>query len=192
MGERMLVWLPAIIGGGVGLAWVVWIKFPIWIVPVMALVTVLIVKVFAGAASWLVGEGALGVTGGSISYKRGYSEAEALTMQGSYAEAVSAYEAAIVDAPEDPEPYLRIARIYKKELGKLDDAAFWFRKARRDAQMLPGQDLAASRELIELYLTSDDPRRAIPELSRMVERFADTPELDWARGLLRDLRGEDV
>jgi hypothetical protein len=186
------LWLPAVVGGGVGFVWVVWIKFPIWIVPVMALVTVLIVKMFTGAASWMVSEGALGATGGSTPYKRGYSEAEALTMQGSYAEAVSAYEAAIADAPEDPEPYLRIARLYKKELDNLDDAAFWFRRVRRDAQMSAGQDLAASRQLIELYLASGDRRRAIPELARIAERFVDTPEGDWAVGLLTDLRGEDV
>ncbi len=167
--------------------WVVWIRFPIWIVPVMALVTVVVVKVFTGAASWMVSEGALGDKGGSTPYKRGYSEAETLTMQGSYAEAVRAYEAAIADAPEDPEPYLRIARLYRKELGKLDYAAFWFRRARRDAQMSAGQDLAASRELIELYLASADRRRAIPELARIAERFADTPERDWAVGLLAEL-----
>ena len=188
MDAHLRVWLPAIVGGGVGFVWVVWIKFPIWIVPVMALVTVLIVKMFTGAASWMIGEGALGATGGSTPYKRGYSEAEALTMQGKYAYAVSASEAAIADAPEDPEPYLRIARLYKKELDNLDDAAFWFRRARRAAQRSAGQDLAASRQLIELYLASDDRRRAIPELARIAERFADTPEGDWAVGLLTDLK----
>jgi hypothetical protein len=109
-----------------------------------------------------------------------------------YDDAISAYEAAIAEAPKDPEPYLRIARLYKKELGKLDDAAFWFRRVRRDAEMSRGQELAASRELVELYLVSDDRRRAIPELARIAERFADTPAREWATGLLEELRGEGV
>jgi len=189
--EHLRFWLPGVIAGGVGLVWVAWVKLPIWIVPPMALFAILVVRLVTGGAVWLVGEGALGTSGGSTPYERGFSKAEAMAMQGEYVKAITAYQVAIAEAPEDPEPYLRVARLYKNDLGELDDAAFWFRRVRRDAQVSAGQDLAASRELIELYLASDDPRRAIPELARVIERFADTPEREWAEGLLRNLKSQD-
>ena len=188
--EHLRFWLPGVIAGGVGLVWVAWVKLPIWIVPPMALFAIVVVRLVTGGAAWLVGEGALGTSGGSTPYERGFSKAEALTMHGEYLNAITSYQVAVAEAPENPEPYLRIARLYRKELGKQDDAAFWFRRVRRDARMSAGQDLAVSRELIELYVASDDPRRAIPELARVIERFAETPERAWAEGLLSKLKSQ--
>ncbi len=188
--QRVSLWMPAVIVGGVGLIWVLAAGFPIWLVPVMAVFAVVVVQFLLRGMSWLVGEGTLGTSGSTTPYQRGYSEAETLAMRGKYTEAVAAYTDVIAGSPADPEPYLRIARIYKKELGSVDDAAFWYRRARREATVAPGQDLATSRELVELYLASDDPRRAIPELARIIERFRDTPEHAWAEGLLDELRAQ--
>jgi len=61
-----------------------------------------------------------------------------------------------------------------------------------EASLSSARDLAASRELIELYLGSDDRSRAIPELARIIDKFPDTAECAWAEGLLTELRASSA
>jgi len=134
---------------------------------------------------------ALGSSGHAPARKKEYSFAQSLAVRGLFDKAIEAYEEAIREDPGDPEPYLRIGRIYRDELDRPDDAARWFRRARREARLTPGQELFVSRELVELYGKHlGRPEKALPELARMAEVYAGTPDGEWAAQELRRLKAE--
>lgn len=120
-------------------------------------------------------------SGRSTPYRRGYSHAESLIARGLYLEAIDAFEVAIAENPSDPLPYLSIARLYREHMGRPADSAEWFKRALKGAAMQPGMAYLATRELVELYVTTlGDPIRAAPLLARMAEERAGTPEGSWA------------
>ena len=132
---------------------------------------------------------ALGSSGHAPGRKKEYSFAQSLAVRGLFDKAIEAYEEAIRADPGDPEPYLRVGWIYRDELDRPDDAARWFRRARREAGLTPGQDLFVSRELVELYRKRlGRPEKALPELARMAETWAGTPDGEWAARELRELK----
>jgi tetratricopeptide (TPR) repeat protein len=121
--------------------------------------------------------------------KREYSYAQSLEARGAYREAIHAYENAVLQFGQDPEPYIRIARIYRDQLKAFHEAAQWLRRARSDADIDAGRELVVTQELVELYRDKlDAPNRAIPELARIVERFGEHPAAAAARKELDALR----
>ena len=131
-------------------------------------------------------------SGKSTPPKREYSYAESLAARGHYEEAVTAYQLCCADFPEDPEPYVKIARLYRDKLEQYEDALFWFKRARSDAQVDKGRELLITQEIIEIHTSKlDVPQKAIPELARLVDRFPEDPVADWARGEIVRLRGRD-
>lgn len=121
--------------------------------------------------------------------KRDYSYAQSLAARGDYVEAVREYERAVIAFPHDPEPYIRIARLKRRELRQLEDAVYWFKRARTDAEISHGQELVVTRELIEMYRSDlDAPERAIPELARLIDRFPDDPAIEVSKRELAELR----
>ncbi len=107
---------------------------------------------------------------------------QSLAARGEYAKAVAAYEECIEQAPENPEPYLRIARLLRDEWERPEEEARWFRRVRSEAELSVHRDLQVSRELIEVYRSRfGDPRRAAPELARILEVHSDSPADEWAR-----------
>lgn len=164
---------------------------PFW-VPLL-LIPVGVVGSYALMAAIVSGAGSVAGTiympsGGGAPKKREYSLAESLAVQGRHEDAISTFEMAVAEHPHDPTPYLRIARIHRDELDRLEDAARWFRRARRDARLTEGQEKLVYRELVELYRKAGTPTRAAPELARMAERFAGSPEGEWARGELAEVK----
>jgi tetratricopeptide (TPR) repeat protein len=142
-------------------------------------------RLAGGAASFLHGGSAM-----SAPPKTGYSRAEALAAQGEFEEAVSVYELALLEDPTEPEPYLRIARLQRDELKDLEEAIRWFRRAREEADLPPGQDALVLREIAEIVLYGlDDPRRAVPELTVLAEAYLETPGGEWAARELREIGG---
>lgn len=128
-------------------------------------------------------------TGSGTPHKRDYSLAAALAVRGQYDQALEAYELAVKEHPEDPEPYLRIARLLRDQMGRPEDAARWFKRARTDATVSDGQALAIGRELVELYTTKlGDPAKAAPELARIADRHPGTREGTWAERELAELK----
>lgn len=128
-------------------------------------------------------------SGSSTPHKRDYSMAASLAIRGQYAKAAAAYELAISEYPEDPEPYLCLARLLRDDMGRHEEAARWFKRARSDAKMSGGQALLASRELIELYTVQlGQPAKAAPELARLAEKYEGTPEGNWARDALAEVK----
>lgn len=129
-------------------------------------------------------------SGKSTPAQREYSYPQSLAARGRYEEAITAFQVCCLDHPEDPEPYVRIARIYRDHLRSYDDALFWFKRARSESTLSPRYEMLITQEIIEVHTCkAGNPQKAIPELARMVDRFPDDPASDWARTEIRRLRG---
>jgi len=184
--------VPAFVGLGVGLMWLVWTggALPPYtpLLTAVAVWGITQVVVRLGAA---VSGRYLGLTGDTTPPRREYSAPQSLVARGRYEEAAAAWEIAAAESGGDPEPYLALARLFRDHLGQPEEAAAWFRRARRDATLPPGHDLLVSQELIELYRGRlGQPQRAIPELARICERFPGTPNAAAAEGELAALRAQ--
>jgi tetratricopeptide (TPR) repeat protein len=128
-------------------------------------------------------------SGESTPHTPDYSRPESLANRGQFEKAIEAYEEYIWASPEVPEPYVRIARIYRDKLDRAGEAERWFRRARTDSRMPAGLDLLTTQELIELYLHElGAPRKAIPELAHICSAHRDTPAAKVAEEELTDLR----
>ncbi len=128
-------------------------------------------------------------SGKSTPVVREYSYPESLAIRGRYEDAIDAYQVCCSDHPDDPEPYVRIARIYRDNLEQYDEAILWLKRARSEAAMSKGQELLASQEIIEIYTRKmNTPERAIPELARLAEKYAGEPAGDTAKQELARLR----
>ncbi len=129
-------------------------------------------------------------SGSSTPGAREYSEPQSLARRGLFQEAIDCYETYVAEFPDDPEPCIGIARIYRDHLQRYDDAVRWFRRARQAGGIDRGCEILVTREIIELYTGKlDTPRGAIPELARLADRFAGTREGELARAELARLRG---
>lgn len=130
-------------------------------------------------------------SGSSTPREEEYSYARSLVARGEPEEGIRAYEEHVARSPEKPAPYLAIARILEEELARYEDAARWLRRARRSAELTPGQEILVGRRLIEIYRYKlGEPRRAAPELARLAEGFPETREGEWAARELEELRRE--
>ena len=146
------------------------------------------VQLVSGAAGSVMGH-IYNPSGRSTPGAREYSEPQALAQRGLFQEAIDCYETYVVEFPEDPEPCIRIARIYRDHLRRYDEAVRWFRRARQAKGIDRGHEVLVTREIIELYTGKlNEPRGAIPELARLAERFAGSREGDLARAELERLR----
>jgi tetratricopeptide (TPR) repeat protein len=151
-----------------------------------------------GTVAWIVagvaGKGATFLhmpSGSSTPRKREYSRAEALTVRGDFGAAIDAYELAVLEAPEEGEPYIRIARLQRDKLGDMEEALRWFKKATGEAGLSKGQEILARREMAELLIhRMGEPRRAAPELARLAETYPETLDGQWAREELARIKKE--
>ena len=129
-------------------------------------------------------------SGDSTPYKTDFSHAASLVARGRYEEAAAAYELACIEKPEDPEPYLRLAWLYRDHLQRYDDALAWFLRARADAKLSGPQTLLAIQEIVDLYVNRlKKPRKAIPELVKLTSQFPGTPGAEVAARQLQEMRG---
>jgi hypothetical protein len=130
-------------------------------------------------------------SGKSTPVRREYSYPESLAVRGRYEEAIDAYQVCCVDFPEDPEPYVCIARIYRDNLEQMEESVFWFKRARSEATVDLGRELLIAQEIIEIYTNKlDNPNRAIPELARIRDRFPGHPSAQWASSEIERIREE--
>jgi len=133
----------------------------------------------------------LAPSGDSTPHQREYSQPQSLALRGRYEEAVKAYEGFCLEFPDEPEPYLRIARLYRDELQRYDDAIQWFKKARSHARLAQADEITVAQEIIEIHtLRLKQPTRAIPELARLAERFPAHPAAAWARQRMGRVTGQ--
>ncbi|GBD32070.1 hypothetical protein HRbin33_01032 [bacterium HR33] len=118
-----------------------------------------------------------------------YSDAQALVLRGLFQEAIDCYQGYAAEYSSDPEPCAAIARIYRDHLGQYQEAVSWFRRARLAQDVTAAQEILFTREIIETYISKlGEPRRAIPELARLADRFAGTREGELAKQELKRLR----
>lgn len=121
--------------------------------------------------------------------RREYSQADSLVARGKYEDAAAAYEVACLEYPDDPEPYFRLARLLRDHLERYDEAISWFERARAESRLKGLQGLVISQELIELYIHKlRTPRKAIPELMRLCQRYRGTPAAEAAQRELAAMR----
>jgi tetratricopeptide (TPR) repeat protein len=198
VGERVTLvraWVSGMYGGALGALlgfflvqkgaafWVAVICFLAgWLF--VSLGTLLLVTSAGSAASTLFAP-----SSGAPPRKKEHSQAESLVARGMYEEAVTSFELAVADDPSDSAPYLRIARVYRDHLGKPEDAARWFRRALREATLDAGVAFLVRKELVELYThRTRTPERALPDLARMADELAGTPEGEWAAAELKEIK----
>ncbi len=130
-------------------------------------------------------------SGKSTPHRREYSRARAHQIRGEFEQAIAIWELYCTEYPEDPEPYIELARLYRNELGDFENAVHWFKKARNESDIESGRALLATQEIIEVYTQKmDQPKRAIPELVLLLEKWPGSPGVDVARQQLQDLRAQ--
>jgi len=120
-------------------------------------------------------------SGGSTPFRRQHSGAEALRVRGEFAAAIEAFERAAQEYPDDPGPWIEVARIHRDSLSDPEEAARAFKRALGHPGLGAGQRFLATRELCEIYThRMNEPRRALPLLARLAETQPGTPPGEWA------------
>lgn len=111
-----------------------------------------------------------------------YSLAESMVARGRYDDAAEAYGLLSEDYPHDPEPPLRYARLLRDKMQRFEDAATWYKRALAVEDIKEATEVAATRELIELYTHKlKTPERALQYLSKIPEKYPNNPAAAWAR-----------
>jgi tetratricopeptide (TPR) repeat protein len=128
-------------------------------------------------------------SGSSTPAKREYSFADSLVARGMYAEAARQYAQHASEHPDDAEPRIRRARVLRDHLGDYEEAFTEYKQILRMPALPPETQLAVLREQAELCTHRiRDPRRALPYLARIGEKFGGTPTAAWARQELADIK----
>ncbi|HYD53737.1 MAG TPA: hypothetical protein VEA99_13965 [Gemmatimonadaceae bacterium] len=167
-GSMLLVWS---VGGAVVGAFVAWM-----------MATVL------GEVAGRVAGRILMPSGGGSPAAPDYSYQDALVARGEIDAALRSYEA-LLSASGSPTVMLRAADLYMGSGRDRARAAALYRQARQAAGCSRAQDLYASNRVIELHLTTPgEERRALPELRRLAERHAGTPDGERARESIATLK----
>lgn len=151
---------------------------------------------FAGLGPFLVSEKVGGAarfvyapSGRSTPPGRDYSRAEALAVRGHYDDAIAVYQEAIDEIPSDPQPYLSIARLLRDEAGDAENSAVWLRRALQETELRGRWEMILTRELTELYRHRiGAPARAAPLLAKLAEKYEGSPDGEWAREELADVK----
>lgn len=129
--------------------------------------------------------------GGTVPAVRQYSLADSMIARARFDEAAAELQRAAEQYPDDPEPCLRLARLLRDQLGRHDDAVRWFRQAVTRTGCTAATEIAATRELIEIYTHRlQTPTRALPDLARLAARHPHTPAAEWARRQLQEIKHE--
>lgn len=130
-----------------------------------ALATVAAAYFIAGAFVALGAGGARAVllpSGRSTPARHDFSQADAAIMRRRFAEAAVLLEAASMEAPEDPEAYLRLARLHRDHLRDPRRAHEWFQHARATRRLTPGERRRVDDET-EALRPHLDPDPSTPE-----------------------------
>lgn len=142
----------------------------------------------AGAAMRYVTAG-----GSSTPYEEQYSQEQALVMRRDYATALELFEQRIARAPGDARVRIAAADLYATHGENPRRAADLYREVQRLPSVGIGQDVYASNKLADLYLGPlGDPRRALVEFRRLIERYPGSVAANHARLALANLKTDLV
>jgi tetratricopeptide (TPR) repeat protein len=161
--------LGALMGVALGFLMMDQYGFGLWAIPMcmagMGLLLSSSLLLLIGSAT-STAKGLYNPSGSATPHKKEYSFPESLAMRGLYDDAISAFELVIVEEKStDPTPFLRIARIYRDDIQRYEDAARWFNRALRESDMHTALQSLVRKELVELYrVRLDMPQEGRPDV----------------------------
>ena len=174
------------LGAWLGIIALTWWRAPFLLPMVIAVPIVVPIIMWVGGR---IGRTMYDPTGARVPSRTADSGPESLAARGRFQEAVDAYALAAAEEPDDPEPWLRIARIERGDLKRPQRALEALRAARTRAAADSQTAQMIGREIADLYLEDlGAPRRAMPELARLAAAHPDTPIGQWAARELADLK----
>ena len=154
--------------------------------PPLTLVGSLWLSKGAGRAMRYVTEG-----GSSTPYEDQYSQEQTLVMRRDYAAALELFEQRIARDPADARVRIAAAELYATHGRNPRRAADLYRTVQRLPGVGTGQDVYASNKLADLYLGPlGDPKRALVEFRRLIERYPASVAADHARLALSNLKSD--
>ena len=142
----------------------------------------------AGAAMRYVTAG-----GSSTPYEEQYSQEQALVMRRDYAAALELFEQRIAASPFDARVRIAAADLYMTHGQNPGRAAELYREVQRLPRVGTGHDVYASNRLADLYLGPlREPRRALVEFRRLIDRYPGSTAANHARLALANLKTDLV
>jgi tetratricopeptide (TPR) repeat protein len=131
--------------------------------------------------------------GSSTPYEDQFSQEQALVMQRDYAAALELFEQRIAMSPSDPRVRIAAADLYGSHGQNPRRAAELYREVQRLPGAAGGHDVYVSNKLADLYLGPlGDPKRALVEFRRLIERYPGSPTAGHARKALANLKTDLV
>ena len=149
-------------------------------------------RVFCGGMASRLAEFFVPVNRAGVPPPPDHSFAASLAARGEHDAAIETYRLAIDRDPQDPVPYLRLARLLNWELRRPEDALGFLRQALSDARLSPEERRHAVRLIFEICRESlGAPEAAAKDLAAFAESGTDPDGARWARNLLEEIgRGE--
>lgn len=139
------------------------------------------------------GRVALGFLQGTSStpYQDQFSEEQALVMRRDYATALALFEHRMKLDPVDPRVRMAAADLYATHGENPRRAAELYRDVQRLPELGSGHDVYVSNKLADLYLGPlKEPRRALVEFRRLIERYPGSAAANNARLALANLKAD--
>jgi tetratricopeptide (TPR) repeat protein len=131
--------------------------------------------------------------GDSTPYEDQFSQEQALVMQRDYSAALALFEQRITLAPAEPRVRIAAADLYATHGDNPKRAAELYREVQRSPEVKSGQDVYVSNKLADLYLGAlNDPKRALVEFRRIIERYPGSTAANHARLALANLKSDLV
>jgi hypothetical protein len=129
--------------------------------------------------------------GDSTPYEEQFSQEQALVMQRDYATALALFEQRITLSPGEPRVRMAAADLYATYGENPKRAAELYREVQRIPEVRSGHDVYVSNKLADLYLGPlKEPRRALVEFRRLMERYPGSAAADHAKLALSNLKGD--
>jgi hypothetical protein len=169
-------------------------RLPWWMI-LLGILAPVVAGTLVGAVAFSLSSAAgaaykhLMVSGSTTPYKEQYSYQQTLVMQGRLDEALESFEAVIAEKPESVDVRVKAAELYARDKANFVRAAELFREIQRIPTVTTGEDIYATNRLVDLLTGPlQNPRRALVELRRLIERYPGTSAAVHARGALADLK----
>jgi hypothetical protein len=100
-------------------------------------------------------------SGASTPSRHGFSDVDAHILRERFGDAAALLEHHAIDHPDDPEAYLRLARLHRDQLGDPSRALQWFGHAQATRRLTPGQARVVRDEIDALRARRGHPSPSI-------------------------------
>lgn len=169
-----------------------------------ARVPFILTLVIAATLGALTAKGALGLVeragdaakyftagGSSTPYEEQFSEEQAMVMRSEYGKAADLFEHRIAMTPNEPRVLMAAADLYATHAANPKRAAELYRQVQKLPEVGTGQDVYVSNKLADLYLGPlKEPRRALVEFRRLIERYPGSVAANHAKSALENLKND--